>query len=406
MKEEEGLDLEKIKAQFRAEFRTGKPMFGKGGALAPILKHFLESALESEMDHHLDKPERAEGNRMNGRIKKQLKTSDGIIELESNRDRLGSFEPSIVKKRETILAESLEPRILGMYSHGMSFRDMSSHLKDIYDMDISHDTLSSITDKIIPKVKEWQSRPLESLWCIVWMDAMHYKVREEGRTVSKAVYNILGINKEGRKEVLGAYVSESEGANFWLSVMTDLQQRGVKDILIACIDNLSGFSEAIASIFPKTEVQSCIVHQIRNSLKYVASKDQKEFMADLKPVYRAVNKALAEDHLEALEQKWGKKYPKVLESWRRNWEKLSTYFKYSEQIRRLIYTTNAIEGYHRQIRKITKTKGAFPNDMALLKLIYLAQSNISAKWTSALQNWGMTAQQLSICFGDRMELDL
>ncbi len=406
MKEEEGLDLEKIKAQFRAEFRTGKPMFGKGGALAPILKHFLESALESEMDYHLDKIERAEGNRMNGKTRKQLKTSDGIIELESNRDRLGSFEPLIVKKRETILAESLEPRILGMYSHGMSFRDMSSHLKDIYDMDISHDTLSGITDKIIPKVKEWQCRPLESLWCIVWMDAMHYKVREEGRTVSKAVYNILGINKEGHKEVLGAYVSESEGANFWLSVMTDLQQRGVKDILIACIDNLTGFSEAIASIFSKTEVQSCIVHQIRNSLKYVASKDQKEFMTDLKPVYRAANKALAEDHLDALEQKWGKKYPKVLESWRRNWEKLSTYFKYSEQIRRLIYTTNAIEGYHRQIRKITKTKGAFPNDMALLKLIYLAQNNISAKWTSALQNWGMTAQQLSIWFGDRMELDL
>jgi transposase-like protein len=273
-------------------------------------------------------------------------------------------------------------------------------------MDISHDTLSSITDKIIPKVKEWQSRPLDPLWCIVWMDAMHYKVREEGRTISKAVYNILGIDKEGHKEVLGAYVSDSEGANFWLSVLTDLQQRGVKDILIASIDNLKGFSEAINSIYPQTEVQSCIVHQVRNSLKYVASKDQKEFMKDLKPVYRAENKALAEDRLDSFEEKWGKKYPKVIESWRNNWEKLSTYFKYSEQIRRLIYTTNAIEGYHRQIRKVTKTKGAFPNDMALLKLIYLAQNNISAKWTSALQNWGQTAQQLSIWFGDRMELDL
>ena len=406
MKEEEGLDLEKIKQQFRAEFRTGKPMFGKGGALAPILKHFLEAALESEMDHHLDRPERADGNRMNGKTRKQLRTTEGVIELEGNRDRLGSFEPSIVKKRETILAESLEPRILGMYGHGMSFRDMSSHLKDIYDMDISHDTLSGITDRVIPRVKEWQSRPLDPLWCIVWLDAMHYKVREDGRTVSKAVYNILGINREGHKEVLGAYVSESEGANFWLGVLTDLQQRGVRDVLIACIDNLTGFSEAIVSIFPGAEVQSCIVHQIRNSLKYVSSKDQKEFMGDLKPVYRAVNKAVAEDQLGSLELKWGKKYPRVLESWRRNWEKLSTYFKYSEQIRRLIYTTNAIEGYHRQIRKVTKTKGAFPNDMALLKLIYLAQNNISAKWTSALQNWGTTAQQLAIWFGGRMELDL
>jgi transposase-like protein len=406
MKNGKELDLAKIREQFKEEFRSGKPMFGKGGALAPILKHFLESALESEMEHHLDAPERAQGNRMNGKISKQLKTSDGIIDLESNRDRLGSFEPSIVKKRETILAESLEPRILGMYGLGMSFRDMSSHLKEIYDMDISHDTLSSITDKIIPKVKEWQSRPLDPLWCIVWMDAMHYKVREEGRTISKAVYNILGIDKEGHKEVLGAYVSDSEGANFWLSVLTDLQQRGVKDILIASIDNLKGFSEAINSIYPQTEVQSCIVHQVRNSLKYVASKDQKEFMKDLKPVYRAENKALAEDRLDSFEEKWGKKYPKVIESWRNNWEKLSTYFKYSEQIRRLIYTTNAIEGYHRQIRKVTKTKGAFPNDMALLKLIYLAQNNISAKWTSALQNWGQTAQQLSIWFGDRMELDL
>lgn len=406
MKDEKELDLAQIREQFKAEFRTGKPMFGKGGALAPVLKHFLESALEAEMEHHLDSTERALGNRMNGKTTKQLRTSDGVIELEGNRDRLGSFEPSIVRKRETILAESLEPRILGMYGLGMSFRDMSSHLKEIYDMDISHDTLSGITDKIIPKVKEWQSRPLDPLWCIVWMDAMHYKVREDGRTVSRAVYNILGIDREGRKEVLGAYVSESEGANFWLSVLTDLQQRGVRDILIACIDNLKGFSEAISSIFPETEVQSCIVHQIRNSLKYVASKDQKEFMGDLKPVYRAENKSVAEDRLDCLEQKWGRKYPKVLESWRNNWEKLSTYFKYSEQIRRLVYTTNAIEGYHRQIRKVTKTKGAFPNDLALLKLIYLAQNNISAKWTSALQNWGQTAQQLSIWFGDRMKLDL
>jgi transposase-like protein len=234
---------------------------------------------------------------------------------------------------------------------------------------------------------------------------MHYKVRDEGRVVSRAVYNVLGITKEGRKDLIGMYVSESEGANFWLSVLTDLKARGVQDILIACIDNLTGFSEAIASVFPKVEVQSCIVHQVRNSLKYVASKDQKGFMKDLK-VYQAVNKEQAEMQLIDLEDKWGKKYPVVLKSWNTNWEKLSTYFQYDEQIRRLIYTTNPVEGFHRQVRKVTKTKGAFPNDMALLKLIYLATENISKKWTQPLQNWGLTVQQLCIKFGDRMKIDL
>ena len=235
---------------------------------------------------------------------------------------------------------------------------------------------------------------------------MHYKVRQEGRTVSRAVYNMLGIDRHGHKELLGVYESESEGANFWLLVLTDLQQRGVKDMLIACTDNLKGFAEAISSLFPQTEIQSCIVHQIRNSLKYVAFKDQKEFLRDLKPVYRAESKQLAELRLEELEEKWGKKYPKVLESWQRNWDKLSTYFKYTEQIRKLIYTTNTIEGFHRQVRKVTKTKGAFPSDMALLKLIYLAHQNISKKWVMPLSNLSQTAQQLAIWFGDRMQLDL
>ena len=252
----------------------------------------------------------------------------------------------------------------------------------------------------------WQCRPLESLYTIVWLDAMHYKVRDEGRVVSRAVYNVLAINKEGHKELIGMYISESEGANFWLSILTDLKARGVQDILIACIDNLNGFAEAISSIFPEVEVQSCIVHQVRNSLKYVASKDQKMFMKDLKKVYQAVNKNLAETELIHLEEKWGNKYPVVINSWNNNWDKLSTYFQYDEQIRRLIYTTNPVEGFHRQVRKVTKTKGAFPNDMALLKLIYLATENISAKWTQPLQNWGLTAQQLSIRFGKRMKIEL
>lgn len=406
MEEKNELDLDKIKRQFLKEFRSGKPTFGKDGALGPLLKHFLEAALSAEMDLHLTDEQREKGNRRNGKVSKQVRTSDGVIEVESSRDRSASFEPQIIRKRETVLAENLEPRILSMYGLGMSLRDISAHLKEMYDMDISHDTLATLTEKIVPQVKEWQARPLDRLYCIVWLDAMPYKVRQEGRTISKAVYNILGIDRHGHKELLGVYVSESEGATFWLSVLTDLQQRGVEDMLIACIDNLKGFAEAISSVFPQAEVQSCIVHQIRNSIKYVVHKDQKEFIRDLKPVYRAENKELAELRLLELEEKWGKKYPKVLESWQRNWDKLSTYFKYTEPIRHLIYTTNTIEGFHRQIRKVTKTKGAFPSDMALLKLIYLSHQNISKKWIMPLSNWSQTAQQLAIWFEDRMQLDL
>ena len=244
------------------------------------------------------------------------------------------------------------------------------------------------------------------MYCIVWLDAMHFKVREEGKVVHKALYNILGIDKDGRKQILGMYISESEGANFWLQVLTDLQNRGLEDILIASTDNLKGFKEAILSIYPKTEVQLCIVHQIRNSLKYVASKDQKEFMKDLKRVYRAVSKEVAEDELLKLDDKWGKKYPVVMDSWNNNWEQLSQYFKYTQPIRKLIYTTNPIEAYHRQIRKVTKTKGAFPNEMALLKLVYLATQNIQKKWTAPLHNWSLTVQQLYIRFEERIKLDL
>lgn len=404
MSMKEPFDYEGTKKKALEQFRSGKSLFGKDGAFAPMLKEFLESALEAEMEEHLTEEQREDGNRKNGKTSKKLKTGDGTIDLDTPRDRSSTFEPQIVRKRETILAESLEPKIIGMYGHGMSLRDISAHIKDMYDTDVSAATLSAITDKIIPQVKEWQGRPLEQLYCIVWLDAMYYKVKDEGKIVNRCVYNVLGINAEGRKDLLGMYVSESEGANFWLGVLSNLQQRGVEDILIACIDNLKGFSEAIASIFPQTEVQSCVVHQIRNSIKYVASKDQKPFMADLKPVYQAASKDEAEHQLQDLETKWGKKYPVVIESWHRNWDKLSTYFKYSPAIRKLIYTTNTIEGFHRQVRKVTKTKGAFTSDMALLKLIYLATLNIQKKWTQPLQNWSLTVSQLSIIFGSRLKL--
>lgn len=366
----------------------------------------LNSILEGEMEGHLDEEERDTGNRKNGKSKKLLKTSSGNIEVSTPRDRLSSFEPEIVKKRETIMAQTLEDKIIGLYSLGTSLRDISAHIRETYDTDISAATLSAITDKVIPLVKEWQQRPLEALYCIVWLDAMYYKVKEEGRTQTRCVYNILGINNEGQKDVLGMYVSQSEGANFWLGVINDLKQRGIEDILIACIDNLKGFDEAIRTIYPETEVQTCVVHQIRNSLKYVASKDQKQFMTELKPVYRADNEGQALDELAKLKEKWEKKYPMVINSWENNRPKLSTYFKYPAGIRKLIYTTNTIEGYHRQIRKVTKNKGVFTSDMALLKLIYLATERIVRKWTMPLQGWAISASQLKIIFGNRMKTDL
>lgn len=388
------------------QLKAGKSLTGKDGVFAPLIKQFLEAALEGEMESHLDEAQREQGNKRNGKGKKLMKSLDGEFEIITPEDRQSTFNPQIIKKRETVLADNLANKIIGLYGLGMSLRNISDHIKEMYDVEISHTTLSEITDRVIPLVKEWQGRPLEEMYTIVWLDAMHYKVKDGGRVSNRAVYNVLAINKEGKKELIGMYVSESEGAIFWLSVLTDLKARGVKDILIACIDNLNGFAEAIESVFPKVEIQSCIVHQIRNSIKYVASKEQKVFLADLKLVYQAVNKQTAEAELDKLEEKWGKRYPIVVESWRKNWHKLSTYFDYDPMIRKLIYTTNAVEGFHRQIRKVTKTKGVFPNDMALLKLIYLASQNIAKKWTQPLQNWALTAQQLRIRFQERMPLSI
>ena len=399
-------EIDNMQVTALQQFKTGKSLFGKDGAFAPMLKQFIEAALESEMEEHLNTKERLLGNKRNGKGTKTIKSGTGTFEIETPQDRQSSFEPQIIRKRETILADNLEDKIIGLYGLGMSLRDISGHIKEMYDTDISHTVLSQITDRIIPEVKAWQNRPLEPVYCIVWLDAMHYKVRSEGKVEHKALYNILGVNATGKKEVLGMYISESEGANFWLQVLTDLHNRGLKDILIACTDNLRGFSEAIQSVYTKAEVQSCIVHQIRNSLKYVASKDQKEFMRDLKEVYRADTKDVAEMELENLANKWQGKYPIVIQSWQNNWDKLTTYFQYTAQIRKLIYTTNAVEGYNRQIRKVTKTKGAFTSDMALLKLVYLATKNIERKWTSPLHNWSLTIQQLAIKFGDRLPLDL
>ena len=386
-----------------SQFKTGKPIFGKDGAFHQVLEDFLNAALEAEMDVHLEKtkPENRE-NRLNGKMPKEIKTAYGAVQINTPRDREGSFNPEIVKKRQTVLAEGLADRIIGLYGLGQSMRDIQKYLEDDFGEYISADTISNITERVWPEINEWRTRRLETVYPIVWMDAIHYKVKDEsGIVTTRAIYNVIGVDSNGYKDLLGMYVSQSEGAKFWMQVLSDLKNRGVEDILIACVDGLSGFPDAIESVFPKTNVQLCVVHQIRNSLKYINAKSQKEFLKELKLVYAASTKTEAEIALKKLEENWAKKYPIVIQSWKEKWDKLSCYFDYPSEIRRIIYTTNTVEGYHRQIRKVTKTKGLFPNDDSLVKLVYLAYRNIKKKWKKPLQNWTTCVQKLSILFGQR-----
>ena len=384
--------------------QSGQSITGKDGVLGPLVKQLTEAALEAELDSHL--AEDIAENRRNGKSKKTVKSTGGKFELETPRDRAGTFEPQLVKKHQRTVSDEIETKILSMYGLGMSYADIAGHVEEMYGIGVSPATISTITDKLIAEVKAWQARPLDNLYPFVWLDAIHYKIRDKGRYRNKAIYTVLALNMDGKKEVLGLYLSESEGANFWLSVLTDLQNRGVEDILIASVDGLTGFPEAIASIYPDTEVQLCIVHQIRNSLRYVASKNQKAFMVDLKRVYRAKSLGEAEAALDELESLWGEKYPIVIKSWRTKWQHLSAYFKYPHDIRRIIYTTNSIEAVHRQFRKLTKTKGGFPNDDSLLKLLFMGIQNASKKWTMPIQNWTLTISQLSIFFEGRLDAAL
>ncbi len=388
------------------ELQAGKDLTGKDGVLMPLIKQLTEAAIAGELNHHLASCD--EPNRKNGSGSKMIKTGSGSFELNAPRDRAGSFEPHLIKKNQTQLTPEIDRKVLSLFSHGMSYRDMQYHIGDLYGIELSTGAITAITDQLLPELKEWQQRPLESHYPIVWMDAIHYKVREEGRYIGKAIYTLLGLTLSGEKEILGIYLSENEGANYWLTVLTDLQNRGVEDILIACIDGLTGFPEAIATIFPQTEIQLCIIHQLRNSMKYVASKNQKAFMKDLKPIYRASSKDAAEAALDALDAKWGDTYPIVIKSWRGKWVHLSAYFKYPEPIRKIIYTTNAVEAIHRQFRKLTKTKGAFPNENSLLKLLYAGILNATEKWTMPIQNWGQALSQLDLYFEGRLDgvLDL
>lgn len=400
-------DFMQFQKEALEKLKSGQSLTGKEGILTPLIKEILESALEGEMDAHLsDCKDQGQANRRNGKLKKTMKTGTGPFELETPRDRESSFEPEIVKKRQTVLNESLDNKVLSLYAIGMSYEAIAEHLAEMYGLDVSSAKISLITDKLLPTITEWRNRPLEAVYPIVFLDAMHFKIREEGKVTSKAFYSVLGVSKEGRKDILGMYLSENEGAHFWLGVLNDLRARGLEDILIASIDGLKGFPEAIAQVFPKAEIQLCVVHQIRNSLKYVVSRDQKAFMVDLKLVYKATSKDLAEHHLLELGEKWGKKYPAVIKSWQANWESLSQYFKYPEELRRIIYTTNIVEGFHRQVRKYTKSKGAFTSENALLKLIYCACQKVLEKWNQPMHNWALIISQLQIYFEGRLNLGL
>lgn len=403
----DNFNLKEFQKEFAERAKSGQPLTGRDGISTPLFKKLLEATLDGEMDAHLSScSAQNQSNRRNGHSKKLVKTNTGSFELETPRDRDGSFEPEIVKKRQTVLNESLDNKVLSLYALGMSYEAISSHLADMYGLEVSSAKISLISDKLLPLITEWRNRPLGSVYPIVFLDAMHFKVREEGKVVSKAFYTVLGVTCEGKKDILGLYLSESEGARFWLGVLNDLRARGVEDILIASVDGLKGFPEAIAQVFPRTEVQLCIVHQIRNSLKYVVSRNQKAFMVDLKLVYKASSQDLAEQYLLELGEKWGRKYPAVIKSWQTNWDTLSQFFKYPEELRRIIYTTNIVEGFHRQVRKYTKNKGAFTSENALVKLIYCACQKILEKWNQLMHNWALVASQLQIFFEGRLKLEL
>ena len=373
-----------------------------------MMSVLLEGALDEELNEELgyskyDYRNKETDNSRNGHFRKTMRTSYGDMDIAIPRDRKGEYEPQLIPKYQNTVTQDMEEKIISMYAKGMTTGDIEAHLKELYDLDISDSTISRITDKIMPLVKEWQERPLQEIYAVVYMDAIHYHVRSEGRIVKRAVYIALGIDMDGKKDVIGMYVGENEGAKFWLSIINGLKNRGVQDILIACVDGLNGFPQAIEAVYPKTEIQQCIIHQIRNTTNYVSYKDLKKLMADLKMVYAAPDEAAALEELESFGEKWNSKYPKIYKSWSEHWATLSTYFKYPNEVRKLIYTTNAIEGFNRQLRKVTKSRTVFPSDDSLLKMLYLATMDITKKWTGRRRDWSQIRAQLEIYFEERLE---
>jgi len=400
----------KRRRELIGEFLKENPLQGMNDInelVKELISQVIEKGLEGEMDEELgyskyDYKNKATDNSRNGYSPKTMSTSFGEMDIDVPRDRNGEFEPQIIQKHQTLLPHDIEEKIISMYAKGMSTGDIETHIKDLYGIEMSDSTISRITDKVLPLVKDWQSRPLEALYAVVFMDAIHFHVRSEGRIIKKAVYIAIGINMEGFRDVLGMWIGENESAKFWVSVMNDMKNRGVEDILIACVDGLSGFPNAIEAVYPKTELQQCIIHQIRNTTKFVSYKDIKALMADLKKVYAAPKEETALLELDLFEEKWKQKYPKIAISWKNNWANLSTYFKYPQEVRTLIYTTNLIEGFNRQMRKVTKSKAVFPTDDSLMKMLYLAMMDVTKKWTQSRRDWGKIHSQLEIFFEDRL----
>lgn len=403
-RERPAFDIAKVEEKLK-NVKTLSDLTGPEGVFQEMFKNTVERILQAEQEAHLGyepykKGDKSPDNSRNGYSKKRLKTSSGELELEIPRDRKGTFDPQFVAKHQSFDPD-LEKRVTSMYARGMSVRDIGEQLREFYGADVSPALISKITDKVLDGVQEWQSRALEDVYAVVFMDAIHYKIRQDSKVISKAAYTCMGIDLEGRVDVLGLWIAETEGAHFWLTVLTDLKARGVQDILIACVDGLKGFPEAIESAFPKALVQLCVVHQIRASLRYLGSKYHKEFMVDLKQVYRAPTLEVAETALLKLDEKWSAKCPSAVNGWKDNWTQLSTYFAFPQEIRKMIYTTNAVEALHRQYRKVTKTKGSFPTDEALKKILYLATLDLKGGFRCK-RDWPQMLGQLKIVFGDRI----
>ena len=388
-----------------ADYRKPEDLIGENGLLKQLTKLLVEKALEAEMADHLghgknEPVENAAGNTRNGKSKKTLKGDFGQLPIEIPRDRHGTFEPQLIPKHQTRWT-GFDDKILSLYARGMTVREIQSHLEEMYGTEVSPTLISSVTDAVIDEVKAWQARPLDALYPIVYLDCIHVKVRD-GSVRVKAVYLAIGINLAGQKEVLGLWIAQTEGAKFWLQVVTELKNRGIQDIFIACVDGLKGFPEAIETVYPKTAVQLCIVHMVRYSLNYVSWKLRAEVAAGLKSIYTAATQEEAERQLDEFEQKWGVDYPSIVKSWRSNWQRIIPFFDYPPEIRKVIYTTNAIESVNMSLRKITKNRGSFPSDDALLKLFYLAINNISKKWTMPIRDWKAALNRFNIQFEDRM----
>jgi transposase-like protein len=392
-----------------ATIKSPDDFFGEDGVFSKLFAKTINQMLKAEMDEHLGYAKHSPaghltGNTRNGNYDRKLKTSAGELDIEVPRDRKGQFQPQIIDRYQTRTSE-FDNKIIAMYGHGTTAGDISDSIRDMYGIELSKDMVSNITDKILPVVNEWRTRPLDEVYVIAYMDCIHIKLRRDGKVVNTAVYVCLGVDLEGKKDVLGHWIGEGgEGANFWLTVVSDLQNRGVKDILIACVDGLVGFKDAINAVFPDTVVQRCIIHQIRSSLKYINWKDRKEFVNDLRTVYKAATKAEAEINFEKINEKWKGSYAIALKGWKDNWEELTQYFDYSPEIRKLIYTTNAVEGYNRMLRKVTKSKAVFPTENSVFKMFYLATKNILKKWTMPIPDWGKLLSQLSIRFEGRLPL--